>query len=103
MSAGLANELLADLEDFGDDDMNDNQSEASQDAPPKHGDNEADEDMLDLDANGEELVDLPEGGIRPADELDAEDVQQMEFGAIEDVTKIAKLEESKRMSDILKV
>ncbi|EAU84273.1 U4/U6 small nuclear ribonucleoprotein Prp31 [Coprinopsis cinerea okayama7 len=43
-----------------------------------------------------------EGGVRPADELDAEDVQQMELGSIEDVTKVAKLEGSKKMSDILK-
>jgi hypothetical protein len=31
------------------------------------------------------------------------DVQQMELGGIEDVGKIAKLEGSKRMIDILKV
>ncbi|TFK29285.1 U4/U6 small nuclear ribonucleo protein Prp31 [Coprinopsis marcescibilis] len=43
-----------------------------------------------------------EGGVKPAEELDAEDVQQMELGAVEDVLKIAKLEGSKRMSDILK-
>ncbi|KIM90992.1 hypothetical protein PILCRDRAFT_59417 [Piloderma croceum F 1598] len=43
-----------------------------------------------------------EGGIKPADELDAEDVQQMELGGIEDVRKIAKLDGSKRMNDILK-
>jgi U4/U6 small nuclear ribonucleoprotein PRP31 len=44
-----------------------------------------------------------EGGVKPADELDAEDVQQMELGALEDVSKIAKLEGSKRMTEILRV
>ncbi|XP_006460185.1 hypothetical protein AGABI2DRAFT_202994 [Agaricus bisporus var. bisporus H97] len=43
-----------------------------------------------------------EGGVKPADELDAEDVQQMELGSIDDVSKIAKLENSKRMVDVLK-
>ncbi|KAJ7086731.1 hypothetical protein C8R44DRAFT_36010 [Mycena epipterygia] len=41
------------------------------------------------------------GGMKPADELDAEDVQQMELSGIEDVSKIAKLDGSKRMADIL--
>lgn len=44
-----------------------------------------------------------EGGVKPADELDAEDVQQMELGNIDDIRKIAKLESSKRMMDVLKV
>ena len=44
-----------------------------------------------------------EGGVKPADELDAEDVQRMELGSIQDVTKVAKLQGSKRMNDILKV
>ena len=54
------------------------------------------------DAGGEIGSLVLEGGVRPAEELDAEDVQQMELGAIEDVGKIAKLEGSKRMADILK-
>lgn len=44
-----------------------------------------------------------EGGIRPADELDAEDVQQMEFGSVEDVARVATLESSERMAVILRV
>ncbi|ETW84547.1 hypothetical protein HETIRDRAFT_473222 [Heterobasidion irregulare TC 32-1] len=43
-----------------------------------------------------------EGGVKPAEELDAEEVQRMELGGIDDVTKVAKLEGSKRMADILK-
>lgn len=42
-----------------------------------------------------------EGGMKPADELDAEDVQRMDLGGIEDVDSVAKLEGSKRMADIL--
>jgi U4/U6 small nuclear ribonucleoprotein PRP31 len=44
-----------------------------------------------------------EGGVKPADELDAEDVQKMELSGVEDVRKVAKLEGSKRMTDIIKV
>ena len=44
-----------------------------------------------------------EGGIRPAEELDAEEVQRMELGQVEDVRKVAKLYGSKRMNDILRV
>jgi U4/U6 small nuclear ribonucleoprotein PRP31 len=33
-----------------------------------------------------------EGSIKPADELDAEDVQQMQLGGVEDVRKNCKVE-----------
>ncbi|KAG2124629.1 hypothetical protein DEU56DRAFT_963469, partial [Suillus clintonianus] len=58
---------------------------------------------LEEEASADETARLVlEGGIIPADELDAEDVQQMDLGGIEDVSSIAKLEGSKRMADILK-
>jgi U4/U6 small nuclear ribonucleoprotein PRP31 len=64
-----------------------------------------DDEMSDApEEQGEEHVTslVLEGGVKPADELDAEDVQQMELGALEDVSKIAKLEGSKRMTEILR-
>ena len=118
--SGLADELLADLD--GDDGQEYNEEEegkpqqqntGSMGPPPlplkrKTVDDLEEEDMEDAE-NGEEdekqeiggLV--LSGGVKPADELDAEDVQQMDLGGIEDVGKIAKLEGSKRMNDILKV
>ncbi|EPQ59357.1 Nop domain-containing protein [Gloeophyllum trabeum ATCC 11539] len=42
------------------------------------------------------------GGMKPAEELDAEEVQRMELGGVEDVGQVAKLEGSKRMKEILK-
>lgn len=121
MSA-LADELLADLEDLSDGEEgyeDQNQQPAEGEAGPStstprgtkrkaSGDADEDEDMSDNDEDGGEdgqkavggLV--LEGGIRPAEELDAEEVQRMELGGIEDVRKIAKLEGSKRMNDILK-
>ncbi|KAK1236678.1 U4/U6-U5 snRNP complex subunit prp31 [Marasmius sp. AFHP31] len=115
--SGLADELLADLDGDDGQEFNEEEEEQTQDTgsmgpPPlplkrKAVDDLEEEDMEEAE-NGEEdekqevggLV-LP-GGVKPADELDAEDVQQMDLGGIEDVGKIAKLEGSKRMNDILK-
>jgi U4/U6 small nuclear ribonucleoprotein PRP31 len=89
--SGLADELLADLDGL--------------DGLPEE---EVDDDVHMSDVEGEpgstEIGSLVlEGGVQPADELDVEDVQRMELRAIEDVSKVAKLEDSKRMSDILSV
>lgn len=67
---------------------------------------QSDDDISDPEEQGQESQRdvgslVLEGGIKPADELDVEDVQQMELGSVEDVTKIAKLYGSKRMNDIL--
>ena len=115
--SGLADELLADLEGFSDEGEGFEEDEA--DPPTSNGTVQvgtkrkaaegSDEDMSDEeegeeDGEGEQQVGLVlEGGMRPADELNAEDVQQMELGGVEDVSKIAKLYGSKRMNDILRV
>jgi U4/U6 small nuclear ribonucleoprotein PRP31 len=126
--SGLADELLADLEGLsgGEEEEEElQQPEPSISAPVNGlkrkalgtGDLEQDEDDEDMEegeradetakgADGKaiEIGGLVlEGGVKPADELDAEDVQRMELGAIEDVSKVAKLEGSKRMNDVLKV
>jgi hypothetical protein len=96
--SGLADELLADLEDL---------SDAEYDTPPSNDVHMS--DVEDTDAKNDADRDLVaavglvlEGGIRPADELDAEEVQRMQLGSIADVSKVARLEGSKRMTDILK-
>jgi U4/U6 small nuclear ribonucleoprotein PRP31 len=111
--SGLADELLADL-----DGLSDNEEEYPSDEPAQSTSTAtngvkrkatADAEMSDeeLEEEGDDKQEagglVLEGGIKPADELDAEDVQQMELGGIEDVRKIAKLDGSKRMNDILKV
>ncbi|KAG6878120.1 hypothetical protein C0993_012124 [Termitomyces sp. T159_Od127] len=113
--ATLGDDLLADLEDLSDD----NQDYEEPDTTPNtSGSNslkrKAPNDDFDMsgDEDGEDGEDdegdnqeigalVLEGGVKPAEELDAEDVQQMELGNIADVTKIAKLEGSKRMAEIL--
>ncbi|KAJ8698106.1 U4/U6-U5 snRNP complex subunit prp31 [Pleurotus ostreatus] len=114
--SGLADELLADLDGLSDDEEY-NQEEAQQPQQPvassstsvkrKAGsDAEMSDDGGD-EGEGEQAQTevgalVLDGGVKPADELDAEDVQQMELGDIEDVSAIAKLEGSKRMNDIIK-
>ncbi|EIM88125.1 Nop domain-containing protein [Stereum hirsutum FP-91666 SS1] len=63
-------------------------------------DGEAPDEEAEGKARGGGLV--LDGGVKPAEELDAEDVQLMELGRVEDVKEVAKLEGSKRMNDILK-
>ena len=116
--SGLADELLADLEGFSDGGEGFEEEEelapstsngALQTGTKRKATEGLDEEMSDdeeggEDGEGEQQVGLVlEGGMRPADELDAEDVQQMELGGVEDVSKIAKLYGSKRMNDIIRV
>ena len=113
--SGLADELLADLEDHSGGEEQEEQQQVQSDSNAlkrKAADSDHDMSAEDDDDDHPDDVDgkrlevgalVLEGGIKPADELDVEDVQRMELGAIEDVCKIAKLESSKRMADILKV
>ncbi|KAF7983971.1 hypothetical protein HWV62_18408 [Athelia sp. TMB] len=119
--SGLADELLADLDGLSDGEEDYPEEEAAPaqststaaatNGAKRKAEGDADEGMTDDEDEGAEgegeaegqvggLV--LEGGIKPADELSAEDVQQMELGGVEDVKKIAKLDGSKRMTDILK-
>ncbi|KAI9001305.1 Nop domain-containing protein [Trametes punicea] len=121
--SSLADELLADLEGFseGEDNYEENEEQPQQqDQQPEASGSSSgagakrrapgsDDEMSDVESGegGEEeeravgtLV--LEGGVKPAEELDAEEVQRMELGKVDDVRKVAKLEGSKRMNDILK-
>lgn len=121
MSA-LADELLADLEglsdgeeEYNDEEQKPNEAGPSNTAPssgvkrkaPEDEDDDID-DMEEGDAEGgdeDKVIGglVLQGGVKPAEELDAEEVQRMELGSVEDVRKVAKLDGSKRMNDILKV
>lgn len=119
--SGLADELLADLDGLSDDgDEYQEEPEPANAAPAagssisnglkRKAENTASDDEMSEEEEPEDGEGQPEigalileGGVKPAEELDAEDVQQMELGNIADVGKIAKLEGSKRMADILHV
>lgn len=101
--SGLADELLADLDGLSDDgEQYEEEEERRISSKRKAQDDEpSDEEGAQQENPSTGLV--LEGGIKPAEELDAEDVQQMELGDVEDVSKIAKLDGSKKMNDVLKV
>ncbi|KAG6832954.1 hypothetical protein H0H92_004838 [Tricholoma furcatifolium] len=118
--APLGDDLLADLEELSDDENQDFEESEPQttisssstntlkrkapDGDLRMSDDEEDEDEESGAADDQEIGGLVlEGGVRPAEELDAEDVQQMELGNVADVTKVAKLEGSKRMADVLNI
>jgi len=110
--SGLADELLADLDGLSEDGEESNEVHASVTANTlkrKADASGSDAEMSDNDGEPGEDGQVQgvglvlEGGVKPADELSAEDVQQMELGAIEDVSTIAKLEGGKRMAEVLKV
>ena len=62
-----------------------------------------DEDMSDgEDMEGKGGLVL-EGGIKPPEELGEAEANEMQLGAVKDVRSVAKLEGSRRMTDILKV
>ncbi|KAI0068909.1 Nop domain-containing protein [Artomyces pyxidatus] len=111
MSA-LADELLADLDGLSDEGEDYPEEEAQEATPTTNGlkrkaadegDMSEDEEEVTQEGEGKEIGGLVlEGGVKPAEELDAEEVQRMELGSVDDVTKIAKLEGSRRMAEILK-
>jgi hypothetical protein len=117
--SGLAEELAADLADL-DDEEYEYEEEAtvagagrapngSGGAAKRSQDVEGDEEMSDAEAEvttGPNTVDamgVMAGGVRPAEQLDAEAVERMALGTVEDVSKVAKLYSSKRMRDIVNV
>jgi U4/U6 small nuclear ribonucleoprotein PRP31 len=115
--SGLADELLADLDglsDGGEENQEEQEvpnltSSSSGGLKRKREDLGSDDGMSDNEeqegrADQQDVGSLVlDGGVKPAEELDAEEVQRMELGAIADVSKVAKLEGSKKMVDILKV
>jgi hypothetical protein len=112
MSA-LADELMADLDGLSDTEEDYNKEEPGQAGPSSGLKRKATTELEDaMSDDGEGAVDgeaegavgmVLDGGVKPAEELDAEEVQRMELGAVEDVRKVARLEGSKRMAEILSV
>jgi len=117
--SGLAEELAADLADL-DDEEYEYEEEATvagassaangpSGATQRSQHPEGDEEMSDVEAevttgpNALDAMGVMAGGVRPAEQLDAEAVERMELGTVADVSKVAKLYGSKRMRDIVNV
>ncbi|KAL5488240.1 PRP31 [Sanghuangporus weigelae] len=92
----FADDALADLDEL--DDLDDvGQEHSDEDADMAEASND-----VEMGNEGESTGLVLEGGVKPAAELDVEEVQRMELRGVEDVRKVAKLEGTKRMNDILK-
>jgi U4/U6 small nuclear ribonucleoprotein PRP31 len=46
---------------------------------------------------------VPEGGVRPAEELDEAEVEKADMTGVEDVGKVAKLAGGRKLRDIMAV
>ena len=117
--SGLAEELAADFADLDDEEYEYEEeatvgtASSATNAPngtiKRPQDAEGDEEMSDAEAevttgpNELDAMGVLAGGVRPAEQLDAEAVERMELGTVGDVSKVAKLYGSKRMREIVNV
>lgn len=114
----LADELLADLDGLSDDGhVSEQETTAQPEAGPSkpravEGDNNEDEEDEDMDQGnveaGAKLADgtsatgyVPSGGVRPADELDRDEVEGMNLQVVEDVESVVKLHRSRKLLETL--
>jgi U4/U6 small nuclear ribonucleoprotein PRP31 len=65
-------------------------------------DTDEDEDGVQVKEEEMDMV-IPEGGVRPADELDEDDVAKMQLKNVRDVSSVAKLAGSKVFKEVLQV
>ncbi|CAK9783880.1 putative Pre-mRNA splicing factor [Cutaneotrichosporon oleaginosum] len=103
----LADTLLADFDGLSDDEPAPQASSSSSARPQKRS--LADDLGDDLDADGDLKMEdgssavgfVPEGGVRPAEELDADEVEATDLAAIADVSKVAKLMSGTKLKEVL--
>lgn len=67
------------------------------------GENEDEGDGMKLEDGTSAVGFVPEGGVRPADELDKEEVEKTDMKGVEDVKKVARLAGSQKLRDVLAV
>lgn len=121
----LADALLADLDGLSDDEAGSpspGREASSSSMPPPNlpnqgkrsasamevgdgegGEDEDEGDDMKLEDGTSAVGFVPEGGVRPADELDKEEVEKTDMKGVEDVKKVAKLAGSQKLQDILAV
>lgn len=117
--SGFAEELAADLADLDDEEYEyeeevtvagaSSATNGPSGATRQSQDAEGDEEMSDTEegvttgSNALDAMGVMAGGVRPAEQLDAEAVERMELGTVEDISKVARLYGSKRMREIVNV
>ncbi|GAA5835708.1 hypothetical protein JCM3766R1_005828 [Sporobolomyces carnicolor] len=104
----LADELMNDLDDLG----SGSEPEQEGDEPVVVDRGHAADDSSTVNVKEEEDQDeeddmtkmigvVPEGGVKPADELDEDEVNRMEFGEVDSVESVARLYHGKTLKDVL--
>lgn len=117
--ASLADELMNDLDDLGSgSELDDELDAAMADPSGSNGARQEQSGAGDADADGDQdgdgvdaamagLADgeahVPEGGVKPAHELDEDAVNAMDMSGVAEVTKVAKLQGGRTMRDVLQV
>lgn len=107
----LADTLLADLDGLSDGEEAPQASSSSSMLPPPLPVKRSLADDLDDDLDGDLKMEdgssavgfVPEGGVRPAEELDEEEVNATDLAGIEDVSKVARLMSGNKLKEILEV
>jgi len=117
MSA-LADELTADFAELDEEQLEEYEEDEQEVTPavnqtgaPPAIDGDGDADMSDggednEDTEGSNALNdkgVMPGGVQPAEQLDPATVQRMELASVGDVSKVARLFGSKRMSEVIKV
>ncbi|ORY22575.1 hypothetical protein BCR39DRAFT_551324 [Naematelia encephala] len=109
----LADTLLADLDDLSDDEPDIKPSSpgasGSMLPPPlpakalgaKRSASELEGDDEDMEKPTIEPGFVPDGGVRPADELDQEEVEKTDLKGVADVSSVAKLISGKKLKEVL--
>jgi U4/U6 small nuclear ribonucleoprotein PRP31 len=106
----LADTLLADFDGLSDDEAPEPQASTSASTVPAKR-SLADDLGDDLDGDGDLKMEdgssalgfVPEGGVRPAEELDADEVEATDLAAVADVSKVAKLMTGSKLKEVLEV
>ncbi|KAI5477741.1 U4/U6 small nuclear ribonucleoprotein PRP31 [Pseudohyphozyma bogoriensis] len=103
----LENELFSDNESDGELDALAAAGPSDPLAAPGEGDvameDDDDDAGLEIEMGGQEgEVMVPEGGVRPAEELNIETVNEMALGGVSEVGKVAKLMSGKTLNEVLK-
>lgn len=101
---------MNDLDDFnsGSEDGGDQELEQQVPSEPTIKQEEEEDDQDDENEGQateitDEMMRIPEGGIKPAEELDQEQVDRMDLKSVGEVGKVAKLYNGKTLKDVLQV
>ncbi|GAA5887763.1 hypothetical protein JCM5296_001758, partial [Sporobolomyces johnsonii] len=107
----LADELMNDLDDLGSGSEGDEELEAALAGPSGSGAaaaggadeamGEGSDDEGEADGDVPSELHVPEGGVKPAEELDAEQVNAMDLASVAEVGKVAKLFGGRQLREVL--